>query len=129
MGMGIFNFFFITLPEIIASLGFGWIMNTLLGYSRMPEAPMNQQAQRSRGLKPRFPLPTSLWLGRRAPQLLSQPAVDRSHATRHERCRFRWESGPRGALDAGAATTASSLAARLGSGTVERTSLAIFPDS
>jgi len=47
MGMGIFNFF-ITLPEIIALLGFGWIMNTLLGNNRLPEASMNQQAQRSR---------------------------------------------------------------------------------
>ncbi len=28
--MGVFNFF-ITLPEIIASLAFGWIMNRLLG--------------------------------------------------------------------------------------------------
>jgi len=32
--MGIFNFF-ITLPEIIASLAFGWIMNTLLGNNRL----------------------------------------------------------------------------------------------
>jgi maltose/moltooligosaccharide transporter len=31
--MGIFNFF-ITLPEIIASLAFGWIMNALLGGNR-----------------------------------------------------------------------------------------------
>ena len=34
MYMGIFNFF-ITLPEIIASLAFGWIMNTLLGNNRL----------------------------------------------------------------------------------------------
>ena len=32
--MGIFNFF-ITLPEIIASLAFGWVMNTLLGNNRL----------------------------------------------------------------------------------------------
>jgi maltose/moltooligosaccharide transporter len=32
--MGIFNFF-ITLPEIIASLAFGWIMNSLLGNNRL----------------------------------------------------------------------------------------------
>ncbi|MEO8593225.1 MAG: MFS transporter [Candidatus Solibacter sp.] len=32
--MGIFNFF-ITLPEIIASLAFGWIMNALLGNNRL----------------------------------------------------------------------------------------------
>jgi maltose/moltooligosaccharide transporter len=32
--MGIFNFF-ITLPEIIASLAFGWIMNTLLRNNRL----------------------------------------------------------------------------------------------
>jgi maltose/moltooligosaccharide transporter len=32
--MGIFNLF-ITLPEIIASLAFGWIMNTLLGNNRL----------------------------------------------------------------------------------------------
>ena len=36
--------------EIIASLGFGWIMNTLLGNNRLPEASINQQAQRSRRL-------------------------------------------------------------------------------
>jgi len=34
MYMGIFNFF-ITLPEIIASLAFGWIMNALLGNNRL----------------------------------------------------------------------------------------------
>ena len=34
MYMGIFNFF-ITLPEIIASLAFGWIMNTLIGNNRL----------------------------------------------------------------------------------------------
>ena len=34
MYMGIFNFF-ITLPEIIASLAFGWVMNTMLGNNRM----------------------------------------------------------------------------------------------
>jgi len=32
--MGIFNFF-ITLPEIIASLAFGWVMNNLLGNNRL----------------------------------------------------------------------------------------------
>jgi maltose/moltooligosaccharide transporter len=32
--MGIFNFF-ITLPEIIASLAFGWIMNAVLGNNRL----------------------------------------------------------------------------------------------
>lgn len=32
--MGIFNFF-IVIPEIVASLGFGWVMNTLLGNNRM----------------------------------------------------------------------------------------------
>lgn len=32
--MGIFNLF-ITLPEIIASLAFGWIMNTRLGNNRL----------------------------------------------------------------------------------------------
>jgi maltose/moltooligosaccharide transporter len=32
--MGIFNFF-IVLPEIIASLGFKWVMNTLLNNDRM----------------------------------------------------------------------------------------------
>jgi maltose/moltooligosaccharide transporter len=32
--MGIFNFF-ITLPEIIASLAFGWVMNALLGNNRL----------------------------------------------------------------------------------------------
>ena len=32
--MGIFNFF-ITLPEIVASLAFGWIMNALLGNNRL----------------------------------------------------------------------------------------------
>lgn len=32
--MGIFNFF-IVLPEIIASLGFGWVMNNLLGNDRL----------------------------------------------------------------------------------------------
>ncbi len=32
--MGIFNFF-IVLPEIIASLGFGWVMNHLLGNNRL----------------------------------------------------------------------------------------------
>jgi maltose/moltooligosaccharide transporter len=32
--MGIFNFF-ITLPEIMASLAFGWVMNTLLGNNRL----------------------------------------------------------------------------------------------
>src|SRR5271165_6090767 len=32
--MGIFNFF-ITLPEIIASLAFGWVMNTMLGNNRL----------------------------------------------------------------------------------------------
>lgn len=32
--MGIFNFF-IVLPEIVASLGFGWVMSSLLGNNRM----------------------------------------------------------------------------------------------
>jgi len=32
--MGIFNFFIVT-PEIVASVGFGWVMNHLLGNSRM----------------------------------------------------------------------------------------------
>ena len=32
--MGIFNFF-IVLPEIIASLGFGWVMDNLLDNNRM----------------------------------------------------------------------------------------------
>jgi maltose/moltooligosaccharide transporter len=32
--MGIFNFF-IVLPEIVASLGFGWVMNHLLGNNRL----------------------------------------------------------------------------------------------
>lgn len=32
--MGIFNFF-IVLPEIIASLGFGWVMRTLLNNDRL----------------------------------------------------------------------------------------------
>jgi maltose/moltooligosaccharide transporter len=32
--MGIFNFFIVT-PEIVASLGFGWVMNHLLGNDRM----------------------------------------------------------------------------------------------
>ncbi len=32
--MGIFNFF-IVLPEIIASLGFGWLMKNVLGNDRM----------------------------------------------------------------------------------------------
>ena len=32
--MGIFNFF-IVLPEIIASLGFGWVMNHLLNNNRL----------------------------------------------------------------------------------------------
>ena len=32
--MGIFNFF-IVLPEIIASLGFGWVMNHLLHNNRL----------------------------------------------------------------------------------------------
>ena len=32
--MGIFNFF-ITLPEIIASLAFGWVMNALLANNRL----------------------------------------------------------------------------------------------
>ena len=32
--MGIFNFF-IVLPEILASLGFGWVMNHLLGNNRL----------------------------------------------------------------------------------------------
>ena len=32
--MGIFNFFIVT-PEILASLGFGWVMNHLLGNNRM----------------------------------------------------------------------------------------------
>ena len=34
MYMGIFNFF-IVLPEIIASLGFGWVMNHLLNNNRL----------------------------------------------------------------------------------------------
>jgi maltose/moltooligosaccharide transporter len=34
MYMGIFNFF-ITLPEIMASLAFGWVMNTMLGNNRL----------------------------------------------------------------------------------------------
>ena len=32
--MGIFNFFIVT-PEIIASVGFGWVMNHLLGNNRL----------------------------------------------------------------------------------------------
>jgi len=32
--MGIFNFF-IVIPEIVASLGFGWVMSTVLGNDRM----------------------------------------------------------------------------------------------
>jgi maltose/moltooligosaccharide transporter len=32
--MGIFNFFIVT-PEIIASVGFGWVMNHVLGNNRM----------------------------------------------------------------------------------------------
>jgi maltose/moltooligosaccharide transporter len=32
--MGIFNFF-IVIPEIVASLGFGWVMNNLLDNNRM----------------------------------------------------------------------------------------------
>jgi maltose/moltooligosaccharide transporter len=32
--MGIFNFFIVT-PEIVASVGFGWVMNHLLGNNRM----------------------------------------------------------------------------------------------
>ena len=32
--MGIFNFF-IVLPEIIASLGFGWLMKNVLGNDRL----------------------------------------------------------------------------------------------
>ena len=32
--MGIFNFFIVT-PEIVASLGFGWVMNHLLDNNRM----------------------------------------------------------------------------------------------
>jgi maltose/moltooligosaccharide transporter len=32
--MGIFNFF-IVLPEIMASLGFGWVMNHVLGNDRV----------------------------------------------------------------------------------------------
>ena len=32
--MGIFNFFIVT-PEILASLGFGWIMNHVLGNNRL----------------------------------------------------------------------------------------------
>jgi maltose/moltooligosaccharide transporter len=32
--MGIFNFF-IVIPEIVAAVGFGWVMNTLLGNNRM----------------------------------------------------------------------------------------------
>jgi maltose/moltooligosaccharide transporter len=34
MYMGIFNFF-IVIPEILASLGFGWVMTHLLGNDRM----------------------------------------------------------------------------------------------
>ena len=32
--MGIFNFFIVT-PEIVASLGFGWVMSHLLGNNRL----------------------------------------------------------------------------------------------
>ena len=32
--MGIFNFF-IVIPEILASLGFGWVMRHLLGNNRL----------------------------------------------------------------------------------------------
>jgi maltose/moltooligosaccharide transporter len=32
--MGIFNFF-IVIPEIVASLGFGWVMNHLLNNNRL----------------------------------------------------------------------------------------------
>jgi maltose/moltooligosaccharide transporter len=32
--MGIFNFF-IVIPEIVASLGFGWVMNNVLDNNRM----------------------------------------------------------------------------------------------
>jgi maltose/moltooligosaccharide transporter len=32
--MGIFNFFIVT-PEILASLGFGWVMNHLLNNNRL----------------------------------------------------------------------------------------------
>jgi maltose/moltooligosaccharide transporter len=32
--MGIFNFFIVT-PEIVASLGFGWVMAHLLGNNRL----------------------------------------------------------------------------------------------
>ena len=32
--MGIFNFF-IVIPEIVAALGFGWVMNNLLDNNRM----------------------------------------------------------------------------------------------
>jgi maltose/moltooligosaccharide transporter len=32
--MGIFNFFIVT-PEIVASLGFGWVMSHLLGNDRL----------------------------------------------------------------------------------------------
>jgi maltose/moltooligosaccharide transporter len=32
--MGIFNFFIVT-PEIVASLGFGWVMNHVLGNNRL----------------------------------------------------------------------------------------------
>jgi len=32
--MGIFNFF-IVIPEIVASLGFGWVMSHLLGNNRL----------------------------------------------------------------------------------------------
>jgi hypothetical protein len=32
--MGIFNFF-IVIPELVASLGFGWVMSSLLGNDRM----------------------------------------------------------------------------------------------
>jgi maltose/moltooligosaccharide transporter len=32
--MGLFNFF-IVIPEIVASLGFGWVMNSMLNNNRM----------------------------------------------------------------------------------------------
>jgi maltose/moltooligosaccharide transporter len=32
--MGIFNFF-IVLPEIVAAMGFGWVMNHILGNNRL----------------------------------------------------------------------------------------------
>ena len=32
--MGIFNFF-IVIPEIVAALGFGWVMNTFLDNNRL----------------------------------------------------------------------------------------------